>query len=99
MDSFKRTSKDNRALLLCLIIGIIAFVVGILIGYFARDVCTKEPCIGPGVSYNIVSEADESITQKIIDAIDADNIRDNLRYFLIKLFKQLKGTYYFIDRS
>ena len=64
-----------------MVIGALGIVIGALIGHFATksNDCPEGPCLGAGVPANIISEADPSITQKIIDATSADNIRENLR--------------------
>ena len=76
----KSNSKRN-IILLCIVIGVLGIIIGALIGHFATksDDCPGGPCLGAGVPENIISEADPSVTKKIIDTTSADNIRENLR--------------------
>ena len=73
--------KQRKLLLACLFVCVVGIVIGVLIGYFASRY-GKGPCLGSEVPHNIISEADDTITHKIVDGINADNIRDNLRYTL-----------------
>ena len=71
--------KQRKLLLACLFVSVVSIAIGVLIGYFASR-HGKGPCLGSGVPENIISEADDTVTQKIIDGINASNIRNNLRY-------------------
>ena len=71
--------KQRKLLLACLFVCVVSIAIGVLIGYFASRY-GKGPCQGSGVPDNIISEADDTVAQKIVNAISADNIRDNLRY-------------------
>ena len=77
----QKSNAKRNIILLCIVIGVLGIIIGALIGHFATksDDCPEGPCLGAGVPKNIISEADPSITKKIIDGTSADNIRENLR--------------------
>ena len=81
--------KQRKLLLACLFLCVVSIAIGVLIGYFASR-HGKGPCLGLGVPNNIISEADDTVTQTIIHGISADNIRNNLRY--TKITKLLKNS-------
>lgn len=58
--------------LVTLIVGV---GVGVLIGYFARPQSAQE-----SLMEKLTADANPSIQQKLMDAIDANNIRDYLKY-------------------
>ena len=71
------------------ILGAVALAVGIgvgvAIGWFSHsdsradcEVCPLGPCLGPDVPGKIIEDADEGITEQILDNMDADRIKDNL---------------------
>ena len=86
IDGFKANAK-RKFLILLVLVGAVLFAIGVVIGYFgkktptstAEDKCPEGPCLGPHVPDSINQDGDPSITQKIIDGIKADNIRENLR--------------------
>jgi hypothetical protein len=59
----------------------------VLIGYLCFDSddpecneCAEGPCLGPDVPLKIIGDADEGIFEKIMQEMDAERIRENLRY-------------------
>ena len=59
----KMDHKQRKLLLACLFVCVVGIVIGVLIGYFASRY-SKGPCLGSGIPHNIISEADDTITQK-----------------------------------
>ncbi|XP_070538242.1 putative N-acetylated-alpha-linked acidic dipeptidase [Ptychodera flava] len=89
------TAKDvNRArkvasnwrliLAILILIVVVLFVVGIVIGYFVG--LSKED----DVIKATLSDADESVSRKLMEAVNAENIRKNLEYLTSK--PHLAGT-------
>lgn len=76
-------SRTRLVIVLVLAVGI-GFMIGILIGKFAIcDETTREGVYLPGAPENLVSEADPSISKKIMDAIEPARIEANLRWVML----------------
>ncbi|CAG5115468.1 unnamed protein product, partial [Candidula unifasciata] len=83
-------SKTRLAIVLALAVGI-GFMIGILIGTYAIcDEVTRDGLYLPGAPDNLVSEADPSISKKIMDAIDPARIEANLR--ILSEFPHIAGS-------
>lgn len=88
-------SKTRLLIFLALALGI-GFMIGILIGRYAIcDENDREGLYLPGVPEHLVSEADPDISKKILDAIDPNRIRENLRY-AGKFNVRMNGMIFFV---
>ena len=86
-----KKSKDTRCLIVvAVVVAVVAVGVGVLIGYFSHtEDCElpEGPCLGNSVPEKIIQEADDSIFPKLYDAINKENIRENLRLVLISVLR------------
>ena len=68
---------------LAVVVFALGIAVGFLSGFFAKDRIVMQPHSGgpclEGVHHAIVQEGDPSIAQKLLNLLDAENIRENLR--------------------
>ena len=73
--------KQGRKLLIIVaaVAGVVGVGLGVIIGYFGRGpgdsrAACNGPCLGEGVSDRIIEDGDPTITQKLIEQINAANI-------------------------
>ncbi|KAI8504230.1 hypothetical protein Bbelb_182980 [Branchiostoma belcheri] len=76
----------NRVILISVVVGVLGIAVGVLIGYFSAP---SGPS-GTGEFAEFLSEGDAWVAEALRDEINADNIKENLRYLTSK--PHLAGT-------
>ncbi|XP_013407202.1 N-acetylated-alpha-linked acidic dipeptidase 2-like [Lingula anatina] len=72
--------KGRVVSLIVIVTGAVCLAIGLVIGFLARQNGDQVS----QVARQLVAEADPSISGKLINEIDANNIRDNLRYLTTK---------------
>ena len=88
----RRQARDRRCVIITVVAtGIVAFIIGILIGRFATcpDEETLEVRSGvflEGVTEKLMEDADPDVSKILIDGIRADYIRENLRLVFSPFF-------------
>ncbi|XP_035665201.1 N-acetylated-alpha-linked acidic dipeptidase 2-like [Branchiostoma floridae] len=71
--------SKGRYILLAVVCGAVAFALGVIIGWFSRSGLTAEDRAALNKCLASIEDADETIRDHILENIDAQRIRENLR--------------------
>ena len=72
------TSREYKKVILAALLILIAFMIGVLIGYFSREVWHRFDSRTKLLD-KLNREADESISQRLFDHIDTKQLDETLR--------------------
>ncbi|XP_078682601.1 aminopeptidase NAALADL1-like [Branchiostoma floridae x Branchiostoma belcheri] len=75
----KRPMSKGRSILLAVLCGCVALGVGVIIGWFSKTGLTEEDRVALDKFRALVRGADGTVRNTIMDEIDSERIRENLR--------------------
>ncbi|XP_066271741.1 N-acetylated-alpha-linked acidic dipeptidase 2-like [Branchiostoma lanceolatum] len=75
----QKTMSKGRYIILAVLCGTVALAVGVIIGWFSKPSLTEEDRAALDKFRALVRGADETVGNTIMDEIDSERIRENLR--------------------